>query len=373
MNVQVGYLGCKPELPNSFPLDFPENSGNMIHARAPKEIFPQSVYAYDRFPAGTSFRKWVNESATHLIVTLANTIRLGKESLPGLLRLRDTLEQYDAKIVVFGMGVQAPSTDLSEVSIAPEAVELMQYLGERCEVVGVRGKFTQDVFAKFAGVSNTFVTGCPSLFSKPDAVGKLYENYKRGKEGRPAFNGTYFHRENEKALLVRAIQEKNFLVEPVNKHNHRFFLESMGVTSTSEEPTGIPYFLKAPLKAGLLEESQIYDYYRSCYRLFRQAEPWYSFLEEMVSFSFGSRFHGNMAAYLAGVPSLWLTHDARTEELVNFLHLPNLALDSAVEMSTQEIIDHYDPEDFFDNVRSLFANFNAYLDIFGLPEVKLKF
>src|SRR5690606_29226210 len=104
---------------------------------------------------------------------LANTVRLSRRDGPTpkyefINGIRRSLEKISRpNLVIFGLGSQAPTRDLSQLKAPDEVVELMRYLGDRCEVVGVRGEFTKQAFEHFAGVKNTFVTGCPSVFSRP--------------------------------------------------------------------------------------------------------------------------------------------------------------------------------------------------------------
>jgi polysaccharide pyruvyl transferase WcaK-like protein len=55
--------------------------------------------------------------------------------------------------------------------------------------------------------------------------------------------------------------------------------------------------------------------------------------------SIGSRFHGNIAAILAGTPALILAHDMRTKELCELFSLPHLIIDR-----------HYAPDDLLDRL-----------------------
>ena len=75
----VGVYGNKPRLPYSFPLAFPENAGNMIHARAPLQMLPDNAVEFFtgdwRLLADGSFAEFVNRRCDGLIVTMANTIR----------------------------------------------------------------------------------------------------------------------------------------------------------------------------------------------------------------------------------------------------------------------------------------------------------
>jgi polysaccharide pyruvyl transferase WcaK-like protein len=61
-------------------------------------------------------------------------------------------------------------------------------------------------------------------------------------------------------------------------------------------------------------------------RVFFAADDWIG-CARTVSLAVGSRFHGNIAALLAGTPALFLVHDMRTAELCDLLRVPSLALD----------------------------------------------
>lgn len=363
---QIAVTGCLSTMPFSFPLDYPENAGNMIHARAPLEIFPEAVSSDTRCPpwANTSsFQSWVSKYASHVIVTLANFLRVNDTDGTPYRAFQNQLENLDAELVIFGLGAQATSTDLEGTSMPSEAIDLMKYLGERAKVIGVRGEFTKEVFRHFAGVENTFVTGCPSLFSRPQMINKLWNNIKNKKRGLPSYAGTVYHRDNETKMLCDAIRRDQFLIEPVNKFNHQLFLDSY----LAPDKPQIPWYLKPKINDGTLSENLILSYFSKYYRLFRDADTWYKFNEDFVRFTYGSRFHVNMASVLSGVPALWLTHDTRTLEMVDFLHLPSLSLDEACQMSPEEIENSYDSTEFFDNIEGLFENFRNFLDVFDLP------
>ena len=65
-----------------------------------------------------------------------------------------------------------------------------------------------------------------------------------------------------------------------------------------------------------------------------------------ITFAFGTRFHGNMEAFRNGVPALWITHDSRTEELTNYLHLSSIKLSEAIKAKNlEELIEYCDYTD----------------------------
>ncbi|MEX5277885.1 polysaccharide pyruvyl transferase family protein [Kocuria sp. CPCC 205261] len=370
----IAVMGCLPTMPEAFPLEYPENAGNMIHGRAPFAMFDDCVFYQDtrfRLSGYTKFAEFANACCSHLVVTIANLLLIGDTDGSKYASFQHFLESIDIPIVVFGLGAQSKTHDLQNASMPSEAVALMQYLGKRCEVVGVRGPFTKEVFRHFAEVTNVYVTGCPSFFQRPEKFADLREAVRSGKLGRPSYSGTVLHREDETEMLIDAIEQDTFLVEPVNKFNHAFHL----ACARGDTDPEIPWYLRkhvGPDKR--LSRRTVSEYYRANYRLFRHTQEWYAFNTECVSYTYGTRFHVNMASILSGVPAVWVTHDSRTDELTDFLHLPSVPLETATQMTTADypsLFSQY--EELFDNLSDLYANFNEYLSIFELPTLTLKF
>ncbi|MBA1739633.1 polysaccharide pyruvyl transferase family protein, partial [Escherichia coli] len=88
-------------------------------------------------------------------------------------RLLDSLKQYDVPIIVFGLGIQSSSRDINKAELCKEAIELLEFLSLKSTLLGVRGEFTKQVIEKCTNINNVFVTGCPSLFSDPEALRDL--------------------------------------------------------------------------------------------------------------------------------------------------------------------------------------------------------
>jgi hypothetical protein len=366
-------MGCLPKLPSSFPLEHPENAGNMVHANAPFSMFDNAFFIKDDFYKAVgfvNFRDFVNEKCSHLIVTLANTFKLDDEDGTKYKRLLDFLLQINKPIVIFGLGIQSKNADINSAKLPSEAIELIRYLSTKSPLLGVRGEFTKKVLSRICNVDNIYVTGCPSLFSRPNAFGKLRINIKEN-TGQPAFSGTKLFDDIENRILTAAINKDYWLIEPVNKHNHSYYLKIISNTDTFED---IPYFLKRKFnKESYDSYHPLRRYFLSRYKLFRNINDWYQFNSEAVSYSFGTRFHVNMATLLSGKPALWITHDDRTRELTEFLHLPNIDIASPILNDISTLAEHISYENFFDNVQSLFENFNFYLEANNLPKVKFQF
>src|SRR5699024_6095735 len=162
--------------------------------------------------------------------------------------------------------------------------------------ISVRGEFTARVFRELAGVENTLVTGCPSFFQRPEAFGELEQYLKSRRRGSLFYNATHLRSAPEKALIRRAIMDDQFWLEVHDADIHRFSVQALRDPELAEVPVTLRWMLEGASPE--ITRAQLVDYFSRRYRLFRDVRPWYQFNKEHVSLSYGTRFHGNMAALL---------------------------------------------------------------------------
>ena len=219
----IAVAGCLPRLPASFPMTMPENSGNMIHARAPQQILGRrSTIEYHTQPwwlAGEKdFSDFVNKHCDHLVISsMTNSIKVNSGRTAQYNRFRKMLDMYDVPITVFGLGVRSPVDDLSQAWIPDEAVAMLRHLEERAGTIGVRGEFTKKVFAELARVTDVQVTGCPSFFSNPKAFGDLRTELKSPGPGTYTYSGTRYSRPEERAQFMKVVHGDGIYIEPTNR------------------------------------------------------------------------------------------------------------------------------------------------------------
>ena len=361
----------------SFPSKKAENSGNIVHGNAPFSLFEDAHFAPDRNWPGyhnqSNFKEFVNTNCSHVIITVANLVRANNSHPATIARYEDfsrTLDGYDVPIVLFGLGAQSNTSTIEDATLPPEGVELLKKINERCLSVSVRGQFTAALFKKYASTRNVHVTGCPSFFMKPEVFTELRQASQQTAT-RFAYNGTHYDRPAERQLLHNALSRYEFIVEPANPRLYKYHLESIASPEAAEIPDELAELVAGPRPAWT--RSELATYFSSRFKLFRHLEPWLDFNREHVDFTYGTRFHVNMASMLSAVPALWLTHDSRTRELTETLHLPAVTLEEAHGMSQAELHRAADHEPLFDNLKSSFQRFNSFLDSAELPRVPYLF
>lgn len=355
-------------MPEGFPIDTAQNSGNMVHAQAPHKLFPNAVGPDFGFKQEgySSFTDFVNTACDAVLVPFANTIRNDEARDERILGLVKSLEKYSVPIIPMGLGAQASSLDIETFELGPGMQALIRFLNERSPAISVRGNFTYEVFKKYGSVDNVFVTGCPSFFSHPEAFQRLYARLQEGSDfERVAFSGSLHHQPLPKQQLYRAIEQDLYLIEPVNKHLHKFYLDCIDDVEDVEPA----YFLKGLLKDPKWNTERLKRFMIRRYQLFRDLDSWLEFNRESIDGTVGTRFHVNMASLLSGVPAVWIAHDSRTYELCKQLSLPYVSAEDSLNVPYRELLERADYQPMFQALSENYSQFNKFLEAADLPQV----
>ena len=232
-------------------------------------------------------------------------------------------------IICFGLGSQIlPGQDRT---LQPGTDRFLRLVSERSGSIGVRGSFTAEVLWEL-GIRNVSVVGCPSLFGlTAEALERLatrrpsldrvllgFSNNVRGHALHPAAM-----RAAENALFQRMLGENAFYVLQ-NEVAELELLAAMDMRDNDRAREAITRIGQAFDVAA--ERADLRNFLTTRLRVFFGVEDWIGCARTMGA-AIGSRFHGNIAALLAGTPALFLVHDMRTAELCDLLRVPSLVLD----------------------------------------------
>ncbi len=243
-------------------------------------------------------------------------------------------------IICFGLGSQIlPGQDRT---LKPGTDRFLRLVSERSGSIGVRGSFPAEVLWSL-GIRNVSVVGCPSLF------GLTGEAMERLVTARPSLdrvllgfsNNVRQHalspeamRASENGLFQRMMGENAFYV----LQNEAAELELLVAMEAQDDQAArgateriARAFDVAPTRADFR------TFLSTRLRVFFAVEDWVGCARTMGA-AVGSRFHGNIAAMLAGTPALFLVHDMRTAELCDLLRAPSLILDRPY--GAEEIVEH---------------------------------
>jgi hypothetical protein len=279
--------------------------------------------------------KAVKETCRVIVIPSANFVRENFD-FSGFV---DFLEKTELPLVFLGLGAQAKDYDQTEFDFHPSIIKLLQLVKERCKVAGLRGEFTQRLLAKF-DVKNTEIIGCPTNFinKDPDFVSKLESKWKK-----PVFSFIATGDEPWPKDLLKRDAERQ-MIDWVNKGHGLFLQQSVepfikyARQNNPYQDADVPPHHESSLRKTLapdMTDEQFRGFIATKLRLYYSIDQW---MEDSarVDFSIGLRLHGNMAAWQASTPAIWVYHDSRTRELAETMALPHMSHVEFLETSSIE-------------------------------------
>ena len=344
-----------------------QNTGNLLFQYAVCNSIDEDIIV-----VGTDIPwdiKTVRETCRVIVVPCANFIRENFD-FTGFV---DFLEKTELPLVFLGLGAQARDYEQTEFDFHPSIIKLLNLVKERCKIAGLRGEFTQRLLEKF-GVTNTEIIGCPTNFinKDPDFVTKLEDKWKK-----PVFSFIATGDEPWPKDPSKRDAERQ-MIDWVNKGYGLFLQQSVepfikyarqnNPYQNAEVPPHHEGSLRKTLAPQMTDE-EFRGFIATKLRLYYSVDQWMEDSARM-DFSIGLRLHGNMAAWQAGTPAIWVYHDSRTRELAETMALPH--------MSHLEFLKTSSIEEMKDKTNFSFSNYkekrqklkNSLLNIFDINDIK---
>lgn len=336
------------------------NVGNLVYAYSifrtlmtdDTEIIPNNYYVASLDP------NEINETYDCFVIPLADAIR--NSFAPYMVRLTALIKQLKIPCYVVGMGVRAPyHYETKGISFEYDEIakNFIKAVLEKSAMLGLRGEITADYLKKlgFLPEIDYTVIGCPSFYGYGENLNirpfTLNENTKL------AVNNTVMTGGNTQKFLNQLLQlypDHYFYPQRINElallylgHHYKYKRKSEGYPNNLDHP--------------LYKQDRV--------RFFTNAMAWMQDLSER-DLSVGPRLHGNVAAVLAGTPALWIMHDARMRELVDYHNLPNLNVQDIKEgMDINELLSNIRYSSFLDGHRERFVHYVDFLNKNGIPHI----
>lgn len=291
----------------------------------------QNIYTYD-FSKSDKDIEIINNECTHVFFILQDQIRLFESyslTLP-YTNIINFLKRLNKKVIVAGLGANCFSGFDKEFykKLNPELVEFLRKLSEYCELIGLRGEFTQEVMSKL-GISNTEVIGCPSYF----------ENGRDRIVHKKPFGELNIMQSSKN--FTRSINNYHTVLQDFNERD-------IIARLTLEDYT-------APLQRK--DEEKLCE---DKFHVFADIESWKNFVSQF-DFMFGYRLHGSILALNSGAVALCCNHDSRATEMCNFLKIPHYTqLDD--KKTIQEYYEMADVDALNRAYPALFDNYKQFLN-----------
>jgi len=308
-------------------------------------------------PAKVADQARVNAEFDSFVIPLANAFR--PAFAKRLENLTSLIEGLDIPVTVIGVGAQVDQLDRSTGELDGIAATVKRFVGavlDRSGSIGVRGEFTRD-YLRGLGFSDSGidVIGCPSLFIHGPDYRLPQPPAPLGPDSKIAFNLTPHVPGIGEITARHAAAYRNLVYVGQDADDLRLMLWAQSAPDVGDPR--VPVHPAHPL------------YRQDRIRFFLDIWTWFDFLADH-DFAFGTRFHGNVAALLAGTPAVLLAHDSRTLELAEHHRLPHRRITPAEqELDAADLREVYDAKPFDDAYPRLFENYLGFLERNNLEHI----
>ena len=330
------------------------NSGNLMYAYGVMNVLKTEKSKLDFFYKS----RWsdeevekVNSAYDAVILPMADAFR--KDFQRTLDNYTDFIKKLSIPVIVIGIGLRADyEPNLKNGFPFDDSVKaFVSAVLDKSALLGLRGQITAD-YLKGLGFREGIhysVIGCPSLYTYGEGI---YTRPVPQKLKRLAMNtndyynighiNEFFNRTFDKFKDICLVQQ--IQAEFVDLYVGKCF-------PFTKKMKGIPPSLLKERYGELKKSDRI--------RYFFDVISWINFLRNFDLF-IGNRFHGSVAAVLAGTPNIMFPFNARTREMTEFHCLTSIKPDKVIEGTS--IIDYIDKVDFQSFDRKKEANLTNYME-----------
>lgn len=323
------------------------NTGNILFVDSMKEQVNYSLELW--FSKNNCYAG--KENSVVGVLPMANLIGVHSNNAEAWCEL---IKDVPFPIVPVGMGAQSTkelNTPKKLVDALPDSrVNAIRTMAERVKSFGVRGEFTAECL-ELMGIKNYRIIGCPSAYKYLNGV---YKEVKTPTMDKVVCN------------ITAGNKYESMILDLAMKNPSKWLMQTS--LELPEVCLGNECFTEKKKEYAFPEightNAEVEAYTKENGKMFFRTSDWYDFLEkESFTFSFGSRFHGNMFSLRTGIPALWVVHDSRTRELVNTFSLPSIECEKMEEIKhIDELIEYCDYSDFYKKYREKSAEYVRFLE-----------
>lgn len=336
------------------------NVGNLVYASSIYRALmtENTVVEHNSYRHNVADADYINENYSAFVIPLADAFR--ESFVNELVKLTNLIKKLTIPCIVVGVGVRA-DYDYKNKGLKFKhdevAIDFIKAVLEKSALIGLRGEITAEFFNKlgFVAERDYTVIGCPSLYKNGENLDVKEINLE--KIERLAVNNT----------VMSSTSVQKFLSSIFNEYRGAEFypqrLDELRTLYLGEE-----YIFKRKCP-GYPKNTENLLYRDDRVRFFTNVEAWINSLSEN-DLSIGPRLHGNVAAVIAGTPAIWIMHDARMKELVDYHNLPHIYQGEIAENhSLLELLEKIDYKKITMGHRERFMHYVDFLNKNGLENI----
>ena len=333
------------------------NTGNLVYMYATT----QHIENEKQFFGWKVDADLINNEFDVMIFLAANQLHPNKD----MAILAELFESINIPSFIIGLGAQAGNFS-ETLKFQKGTLRFIDVIKEKCSHISVRGEYTANVLASY-GANNIVATGCPSNFINfdPDLGNKIVAN-SNNIDSVVVNNNLREDMYDFLAKLIDSNQFSDFGIKFIMQEP-KLVLDFCRNKTTSEYYTQVIQKIQNSIMP-THEFADVEKFAINNFETFFNVEAWMEYLNRF-NLSIGSRMHGNMIAMQSGIPTIFLTHDARLQEMVNIMKLPFVKFNEIKNINKlEEIIPliNFDPIKYNNNRKELAKRFCNIYDYHNL-------
>lgn len=295
----------------------------------------------------------INQTQDIFIIPLADAFR--SDFVPSLKMMTRLVKKLTIPCVIIGVGLRAPfEPDFSTAYDFDEAVkEFVRAVLKKSSMIGVRGEITSAYLSHlgFREGTDHMAIGCPSMYTVGPSLNIRQTDIT--KDSRVCINSSITAPDNVHEFLDRVTKEfPDWHFVPQVLRELRLLY------------TGTPFTAKCNPHYPRYITDETYRTGKS--EFFLNVPTWLEYMSK-ADLAIGSRLHGNIAALLAGTPSILIPKDARVRELSEYHDFTRVNLTDIT--ADTDIWDLINSVDFQQPCRKQEANFHRFLGFLEKNEI----
>lgn len=320
------------------------NSGNNAYITALRDIFGAEVVDYDQLD-----NVLLQDSYDIYIVGNLSWIEENTLVPEFYIDAFYKIVKKGKKFIPISVGTQTDEYKM-DFNYHEGTIKFLREISEQA-TIGCRGEYTASLL-KQNGVDNIEVIGCPSLFHMNTPDFKIKKKKRLPFRAKVATGLTPWPNKNMNVSTI-----KQFFVYAANKKMD--FIEQA-------ETAWYELLIKDDENFKIILDSYTKDYSK----IFFDITQWRNYAKKL-DFTVGGRFHGNVIPLQAGVPAMFISIDARTQEMCEYFSFPMIKIqDFDFNTSIKSLYEQTDYTEFNSKYKELYARFEKFSRNNGLEMKK---
>lgn len=368
--IRAGFDPLKQADPNEFvwKSHVGGNSGNLMFAygvmNALKTKDTELSYTYKWSFTDEEISK-INETYDAFILPMADAFR--PRFMNQLSGYTQFIRRLKIPVIVIGIGLRADyEPDFSAgFPFDDIAKDFVKAVLDHSPMLGLRGGLTARYFSHLGFIEERDYTiiGCPSLYTYGNAI--KTKDLNSNIEKLVINTNGYYNVGHINEFLLNTVEKfPGFcLVQQIQKEYQDMYIGDRWIPwlLKGEGKKQDKYIIKGSALERLYREDRV--------RYFFDVPSWINFMKSFDLFV-GNRFHGTVAAVLAGLPYIMIPFNARTREMVEYHHLTSLTPDEIRENTfVLDYLDQLDFHSFEKNANENFQHYLRFLECCGLKHI----